>query len=80
MILHLVKCEMCDKQFEYNPMERPVERLAPEGWLMLSQMKDMAAHEGWHFCCSACLRIWFANNYPILPAESPFIRREEVPA
>ena len=77
MIQHLVKCEICDTQFELHPMERPI-RSAPEGWLTLFHMKDIQAQEGWHFCSLHCLFEWSAQKDEPLPApESPYIAREE---
>jgi hypothetical protein len=81
MIQHLIKCEVCNNQFEFNPMERPYGRMAPEGWLTLFPMKDMQGSEGWHFCSLACIYRWIeklqdeVQGEPV--QESPYIRREE---
>lgn len=58
MILHIIKCEMCDSQFNFNPVYRPAERNAPDGWLVLFDAKGMQAQEGHHFCSLACLLEW----------------------
>lgn len=62
MILHIVKCEMCDNQFQFNPLERPYERKAPETWLSVYQSKDIQAQEGWHFCSTLCLHRWTGKS------------------
>ena len=65
MILHIVKCEMCDNQFQFNPFERPHERNAPESWFTLFRSKLMQAQEGWDFCSLACLYRWSAKAHTV---------------
>lgn len=81
MILHLVKCELCDKQYEFNPMVHPGRRTAPKGWFVLFDADEMQAQEGWHFCSATCLSHWIETHIAIgEDAPEPellFIRREE---
>lgn len=58
MILHLVKCEMCNEQFSFNPLERGEMSHAPDSWLTLFHAKNMYAQQGWHFCSKWCLNSW----------------------
>lgn len=59
MILHLVKCEMCDNQFNFHPMQR-IDREMPTEWFTVFRGKDIQGQEGWHFCSKGCLREWIS--------------------
>ena len=57
MILHLMKCEMCDNQFSFNPQEHPASRKLPANWLFVFE-GEIQNSEGWHFCSRGCLQQW----------------------
>ena len=67
MIVHLIKCEMCENQFQFNHFERPHERKAPDSWFTVFQSKDIQAQEGWHFCSLRCLNRWVLMKAPLRP-------------
>lgn len=55
-ILHLVKCEMCEKTAQ--------GATPPDGWYTLAQ-----GGETWHFHDEACLAIWRLTTLSIMPAQ-----------
>lgn len=68
MILHQVKCEMCEQHFDFNPSER-IARYIPGAWLTLSQ-GNPERHNPLHFCSKRHLRSWLteqltANDIPL---------------
>lgn len=61
MILHLVKCEMCDNQFRFDPMLHQIPDHTPDTWFTVFQGKDLHAQEGWNFCSKQCLQAWLVQ-------------------
>jgi YHS domain-containing protein len=60
MLQQFVKCEMCSNQFEVHPRTRAGDWEAPQGWLLLHNLRDMRGEEGQHFCSERCLQFFLS--------------------
>lgn len=63
MILHFMKCDVCDKKHRYEPMLGPVFSQIPRDWLGL--YSGDRSEEGYLFCSSDCLRQHFGITEPV---------------
>lgn len=55
MLIHGIKCEMCDKT--HVASETATLSELPEGWYTLNYREAETAYEQ-HFCSKACLEAW----------------------
>lgn len=66
MIRHIVTCdgEMCDNSFDFYPMQRPTERVIPDGWLLVFSGDNLPiqAQEPRHFCSALCCHRWTGKS------------------
>lgn len=59
MIIHSVKCEMCDTKHDFSYTTATWREL-PSGWLTL--FSGDGNLDGWHFCSDKCLVQWVTGN------------------
>lgn len=72
MILHLMKCEMCDTTHKFEPMAGPAWIQVSDNWLMLLGEGDKQASDGYSFCSRLCLARWLSLHGTEFPHAQPF--------
>jgi hypothetical protein len=69
MILHLMKCEMCDATHQFEPMMGHALSQMPRDWLSLHS--GDRSEEGYLFCSSDCLKKHLGVGESTQPLEQP---------
>lgn len=66
-ILHIIKCEVCEKRCEVSLMQKDAEyKQLPPQWFTLFPGDG---RDGMHFCDEACLAIWRLTTLSIPPRQ-----------
>lgn len=69
MILHFMKCDVCDKTHRFEPMMGPAWSQMPHDWLAL--FTGARDEEGYLFCSTVCLKKHLGVGEPTQSLEQP---------